>query len=63
MKNFFLNTSNWKEEKEEDTYMDPMKINNTFLLKGFFKMKCDEKEKFDDFNIKYNKYFESWDYD
>jgi hypothetical protein len=63
MKNFFLNTSNWKEEKEEDTYMDPMKIKNTFLLKGFFKMKCDEKEKFDDFNIKYNKYFESWDYD
>ena len=62
MKNFILNTSNWKPEQEEDTYMDSMDINNTFLLKGFFKMKCEEKGKIDYFNIKYNKYFESWDY-
>ena len=39
MSNFVLNTSNWKPELEENTYQDSININNSFLSKGFFKMK------------------------
>lgn len=61
MKNFLLNTSNWKPEPEENSEINQF-TNDTLLSKGIFNMKCDYQEKIENFNPKYNKYFDSWDY-
>ena len=63
MKNFFLNFSNWKE----DGYIYNGPVNNKtngepLISNGFFKMRCNKKGNISNYNLLYNKYFNSWEY-
>ena len=64
MKNFIIDPS--KSLKSNLIYKGPIdKINrgSAVLYKGFFKMQCQNKNKFNQFSKLYKNYFDSWNYE